>query len=476
MVLLSDGQYLKESIGKDLVAKDEEFRNQETKEGSGENPIPQTSDRPTPSVEPLSIKRTRTVEKKKIKHYVVTGKEIIKEEDWDGSRVPIIIAKGKVFNIEGKEHIRGMVRFAKDGQRLYNWLQSNIAERIALTPKAQWIGTAKQFEGYDNDYADANIENMPFLKFKPDKDSTTPRPERVEAGEIPQSMFAEGEKIERMVENSLGGARQISAGDPTDQESGVLFKAKEHKSEVGVYTYINSMKEAIEETAEIVNDLMPKTYDTEREVYTRTESDEDRFVPINTTAKKAADTMMKNPNRYSREDFQKLQKLIQEKGENADWNNLNQGHYECTVTIGPSYTTQREEARNYMMQFASVSGKMNPVDKYFIAKNMDFAGAKEYVKTLKKTMPQGLIDPQPGEIPTQPPPPPPQMVLMMAKIEKEKLGAQVQLAKLKKEGVEIQKESNLTESRIKQIFLDMMYELNHPAGAHPADHLGNGNR
>ena len=60
------------------------------------------------------------------------------------------------YVIEGKRYFTGLIRWARDPQRMYNFAQSTIAETAALTPKAPWLVAEGQDEGYEADFAQAN--------------------------------------------------------------------------------------------------------------------------------------------------------------------------------------------------------------------------------------------------------------------------------------------------------------------------------
>ena len=97
----------------------------------------------------LRPSRQRKVQRKKIKWCKTNGYEIIEERDWAGSYIPVIRVIGNEWNIEGQLEISGLVRNAKDAQRMYNYWVSQEADMLSLYPKAPFIGYGGQFEGYE---------------------------------------------------------------------------------------------------------------------------------------------------------------------------------------------------------------------------------------------------------------------------------------------------------------------------------------
>jgi hypothetical protein len=57
-------------------------------------------------------------------------------------------------------YVSGLVRNAKDAQRMYNYWVSQEAEMLALAPKAPFIGYGGQFEGYEMPVEDRQHDQL----------------------------------------------------------------------------------------------------------------------------------------------------------------------------------------------------------------------------------------------------------------------------------------------------------------------------
>jgi hypothetical protein len=89
------------------------------------------------------------------------------------------------------------------------------------------------------------------------------------------------------------------------------------------------------------------------------------------------------------------------------------GRYDVVITIGPSYSTQREEATAVILDLVKVlppNVSMAVAD--ILVKNLDVPGVDELVDRVKKLVPVGIRDPEPGEQPPQQQPDPEMMVKM----------------------------------------------------------------
>ena len=82
--------------------------------------------------------------------------------------------------MDGKRTLRGLVRFAKDPQRMYNYWRTIDTEQKALAPKAPVLVTAKQIQGLEDIWQDALSGNLPYLIVN--DDPSAPQPQRLNAG------------------------------------------------------------------------------------------------------------------------------------------------------------------------------------------------------------------------------------------------------------------------------------------------------
>ena len=424
--------------------------------------------------EPVIV-NTRDAEVYKIRHYKITASEILSENDIDGEvfpgkYIPIILVRGKKRNKEGKTFIRGLVREAKDPQRIINYWESAGAEVVALAPKAPWIGTPKQFEGFENDYASANIENYPFLKYNPDPDAQNTPPRRVGMGEVPVAIFTQ---IQRANENlkSVIGMFNRDVGDTGPEVTGRAILAAQKPGETATYAYPDNLSKAIAHSGKIINEIIPEIYDTERDIRVRQFDDSETFVPINTTAKSALSLIEANPERYQGMDVTALRKALK-KGGDATFNDMTAGKYDVVITVGPSYSTQRQEAAQNLLTLVNAAPRIMEVAGDLVVSNLDFKDADELSSRLRKTLPPGLAKPREGDEPEKPLPPTPQQQLEMSKLEFQKAKTEAEKERLKIQQVKLLKESQETKGNIRKEILSALQELF--GKDHPADHVIDG--
>lgn len=415
------------------------------------------------------IIKTRESEEFQIKHYILTAVEILSEGGLSGKNVPgkfipLILLCGKKRNIEGKRYIRGLIRDAKDPQRMINYWNSSAAETIALAPKAPWLGTAKQFEGYEADYATANVDNFPFLKYNPD--AMAPPPVRMYAGEPPVALFAQIQRGEENLKQVIG-MFNADIGDQGREITGAAIIQRQRPGDIGTFAFLDNLSRSVMHSARIINEMIPAVYDTERDVRVRHFDDSESFVPINTTAENAFRNISGNPNRFRGMDPKKTLELIRQHGRSAKFNDITVGKYDIMITIGPSYATARAEAVDMLVKLLQTNPNMSQVVMDLVVENMDFKDADKVAARLRRLLPPDLVPPKEGEPPPPPKPPPPQVLISQGKIQVEMAKIEVQKARLEVEKIKALKEAADARGDVKNLILSILEEVHAPE--HPAD-------
>ena len=403
---------------------------------------------PTPIPEILNTKETDV---DIIRQWIITGNEIIDGElegnIFPGKYIPLILLKGKELNIEGKNYVYSLIRHAKDPQKLVNYWNTSAAETIALAPKAPWLGTPRQFEGFEEDYASANVENFAFLKYNPDPEAPGP-PQRTTPGQPPTAIF---EQIRRGEENvkSVIGMFNADVGAPGSEQTGVAIRARQRPGDISTYEFGENWSRAILYTGKIINEMIPEVYDTERDIRVKNDDGSETFVPVNTTVGNAVKQITKNPQRFQGLDPQQLRKMMSKDGTDARFNDVTCGKYDVIVKIGPSYATQREESAALLMQLVQAMPQQMAVAADLIVENMDFKSSDELSKRLRKPLvAAGVVEPRPDEPPPQPQEPSPEVQVQQALIQVEAAKVEVEKVRAQNEMVKIELEKMKTERDI----------------------------
>ena len=325
-------------------------------------------------VKPL---KSRMVDVKKVIWMKTNGYEVLEEQEWAGKWIPVIRVIGNEFEVDGRIFVSGLVRNAKDAQRMYNYWVSQEAEMLALAPKAPFIGYGGQFEGYEMQWKTANTTNWPYLEVNPDvtdgMGATLPLPQRAppplaQTGLIQAKMGASDDI------KATTGQYDSSLGATSNERSGKAILARERQGDVGTFHYGDNLTKAIRFGTRQLIDLIPKIYDTERIARIVGIDGEVSMVKINPTQPEP------------------VKKIVDEQGIVIEKiYNPSVGYYDVVATTGPGYMTKRQEAMEAMAQILQGNPQLWSVAGDLFVKNMDWPGAQELAERLAKTIDPKLL-------------------------------------------------------------------------------------
>lgn len=287
--------------------------------------------------------KTREVEKRRICQYITNGLEIleknewggmVKESDgtekWHGKYVPIVPVFGKELYIDkghGSERVlMSLIRLARDPQMLYAYYRTCQAEVVGMTPKTPYIGYEGQFTGHEDEWQNVNKAPIPYLQVAPLTDATgtnlLPLPQRQAYEPAIQSLEMGAESARQAIQSALGISALPTAAKRRNEKSGVALERIEQQQAQGSYHFIDNFDRALEHGGRILNDYIPVVYDTPREIGIR-------------NADESFDTVKVN------------QPFTDEATKQQISNMLGDGEHDVTISTGPSYQSQRDQANDF---------------------------------------------------------------------------------------------------------------------------------
>lgn len=321
--------------------------------------------------------RTRRSDKKVVKWVKSNGFEELDSNVWPGRYIPIVRVVGNEFEIDGRIEISGLVRNAKDPQRMYNYWVSQEAEMLALAPKAPFIGYAGQFEGFENHWKTANTQNWPYLEVNADasdgQGNPLPLPQRAQppmaSSGLLQAKAGASEDIK-----SATGQYDASLGMVSNERSGKAILARQKEGDTGTYHYVDNLARAVRYVTRQIVDLVPSVYDTARVA---------RIIGEDGSTKSA---------RIDPQQAEPMMQIVDEQGVVIDTiYNPGVGRYDVVVISGPGYATKRQEALEAMAQLLQGNPDLWKVAGDLFVKNMDWPGAQEMAKRFAKAIPPEIM-------------------------------------------------------------------------------------
>lgn len=359
----------------------------------------------------VQVTADRLVDAFNIKMYKLSGAEVLEGPfEWAGKFIPIVPIYGYETFLDGRHYYRGVVRNSKDAQRVYNYTTSAKVEAAALAPKDPYWITPVQAEGYEQQLANYNLQNRPFMFYNPDPEAGGP-PTRTGAPSVQQELLLQTQQADQDIQATIGQFAP-NLGDNTRSESGRAILAQQQRGDLGTFALADNLSDAVQYTGQILLDLIPRIYDTERQVRIIQPDGDTDFVTVNQTI------------------------LDQQTGQPVIVNDLSQGKYDVTVDVGPSFVSKRSEALNLLVELSNSNPLFQQVATDLLAKNLDFPFAEELTERVRKPMvQQGIVEPNEEEAAAlaeaqaaaaqQPPDPVQQLEFQRAQLLNELLAAQV---------------------------------------------------
>jgi hypothetical protein len=295
-----------------------------------------------------------------------------------GKYIPIVRVPGEDYWVDDKRIVHGIVRRAKDAQRLYNYSVSVNAETNALQPKAPWIVAEEALDGHETEWAQSNIKNYAYLPYNAMSEDGQPLPPP--ARQFPAGVNNGFVSMLQMADGDLQatiGQFAASLGQPSNEKSGIAIQSRQRVGDIATYHYPDNMSHAVRHAGRILVDLIPHIYDTDRIARTLGEDGTAEVVQLSTTQSgEMQDAAGKVTNIY----------------------NLSVGKYDVAVSTGPSYNTKRQDAFESMAQMTQANPNLWGVIGDLLVKNMDWPGADEMAKRMRATIPPEILqDNEDGE-------------------------------------------------------------------------------
>jgi hypothetical protein len=169
------------------------------------------------------------------------------------------------------------------------------------------------------------------------------------------------------IEATIGIYRE-GLGRESNAISGKAILSRQREGDVGTFVYTDNLADAVAQGGVILVDLIPRVMDTEQQARIFGDDGTEEFVQINATLP----------------DGRKV-------------NDLRTGRYDVVSSVGPSFSTQREEARESMMAFFSANPAAAASAGDIFAKTMEWPGSEEFAARLRRqAIMGGMVTPDPN--------------------------------------------------------------------------------
>lgn len=308
---------------------------------------------------PEVVTRSREVKTHKVMWAKITAHDVLEgPKEQPTKLLPVLAVTGEEWHVGDRVRRSGVIRYAKDAQQMYNYWRSASTEVVALQPKAPYMVTVKQIKGLERFWNDANKKNRPYLPYNPDDKAGAPS-----RAQPPVSSSGMMQEIMNAAEDmkATTGIYDAGLGNASTEKSGVAIRQRQMESDVATSIYSDNMAKAIAACGRIILEMIPKIYDTHRMIRIIGKDDTEEMVPING--------------------------VIVENGRVERVNDLTIGKYDVRVSVGPNYSTRRQETAEGMLEFIRAIPGAAQITGDLVAKAQDWPDADQFADRLKKMLP-----------------------------------------------------------------------------------------
>lgn len=271
---------------------------------------------------------------------------------WPGRIIPIVTVTGEEVSLGGRRFRHGMVRFARDAQRLYNYARSSAAESLSQSPKAPYLVTPQQIRDHERLWARAGQDLLPYLPYNPDPQA--PRPTREAPPPVPSAFYQEAATAAEDLK-AITGIHDASLGARSNESSARAILARREQADLGSFAYLDNLAAAVAKTGRILVETIPQVYAGARLLRILGEDGVPQFLGLGGYGE---GTLPLGPD-------------------------LARGKYDVVIKSGPSFASRREKAQEMLMQFVQTMPASAGLIADLIARTLDLDEAEVLADRLE---------------------------------------------------------------------------------------------
>jgi hypothetical protein len=337
--------------------------------------------------------RTREVQERRVVQYLLNGVEVLETNDpedgkgWPGRWIPIIPVWGKELYLPDtngtKRCLHSHIRLARDPQRGLNYHVAQEFMEAKMSPRAPFIGAKGQFDT-NTPWDTVNETPVAFLEYDPRPEGaneTLPPPARPAFAPNFQQYELVKESAKRSIQSAMGITPLPTQAQRANEKSGVALERIQGSEQLGSFHFIDNFERSLEYSGRQLDDLYDKIVDTPRKIATRSAQDRHRVIDVTP--------------------------------------DMGKGEHDVTITTGPSYQSQREEAAAFADTISQVDGVF-PLIGDLIVRMRDLGPIGDEIADR-------LLPPQFAQKDDQGEPVPPKYASQIAGLQRQLQGAQAAL-------------------------------------------------
>ena len=324
--------------------------------------------------EPVRIVDSRPSKRSKIVHRKIAGDYILEKSEFPAEDLPVIfVDQNSYYDKFSKQICRPFIIDAIDAQRYLNYLGTQSAYILKISRYDQFIGSKKNAQSLDTQQAWKDPNSVKGL-LTYDESPSGAKPEQIRPPELSASLMQQYQRaIDDMYTST--GLYPTRMGQQGNEVSGAAIDARTRQGSYSTYVAFNSINRAITAGGKIVNQMVPRVYDSERVMSLMTPDNGRQNIMIN--------------------------KQVDEYGEVVE-NDIRKGTFEVRLQAGPSYEGQKAQALESLNMVLNANPQLLNLFADLYAENLPLVNTIEIKNRLKTIVPPEILQAgKTGQMPKQ---------------------------------------------------------------------------
>ena len=349
----------------------------------------------------VTVENKRTVPKYTIVHRKIAGDWILEETDFPSEQLPVIfVDQNSYIDKSGKQICRPFIKDARDSQRYINYLGTQSAYLMRVSRYDQFLVSKENVKSPDTQiiWRDPATAQGGLVY---DESPNGNKPEQLRPPELSQSLITQYQRALSDIE-SCTGMYGTQVGEQGNETSGKAIDARTRRGNYNTYVPFDSLNRTVACGGQIIDEMIPKIYDSERSI------------------------MLNMPDRGVSEVT--LNKQTDAYGSQIE-NDMRSGHYTIRLVPGASFEGQKQENLESIQTVLQADPSLFRLVADLYVENLPLANNIELRNRLRTIVPPEIIEAgKTGKpIPPKPPEIPPEIQLKMQELEQRKEAAQMQM-------------------------------------------------
>jgi len=361
----------------------------------------------------VTVENERDVPKYKIIHRKIAGDYVLEEVEFPSEQLPgIFVDQDSYYDKSGKQICRPFIKDARDAQRYINYLATQSAYLMRVSRYDQFLVSKANVKSPDTQliWRDPATAQGGLVY---DESPNGNKPEQLRPPELSQSLITQYQRALSDIE-SCTGMYGTQIGDQGNENSGKAIDARVKRGNKNTYIPFDSIDRAFACAGTVIDEMIPRVYDAEREISINMPDRGNTSIVIN--------------------------KQVDAYGSNIE-NDMTQGHYTIRLMPGPSFEGQKEENLESIQTVLQADPSLFRMVADLYVENLPLANNIELRNRLRTLVPPEIIQAgKTGEpIPPKPQEPPPELMLKMQELQFKQMQAQ-QMAQIKMKEIELKEQ------------------------------------